>query len=104
MLYETFAAIADLRSSPKELWLLYLLTILDGFAHSSLSFSLVLFLSQHLGMSDLEAGWCYGAFALATSLSGLTLGFMVDVLGMRSVLVAVMVAQVIGRITLAVTQ
>ena len=73
-----------LSTAPRELWILFLLKLLESFAHFSLSYVLVLYLSEEFGYSDQSAGWVYGFFGMLISIYGVLVGFLIDRLGVRS--------------------
>ena len=72
-----------LSTAPRELWILFLLKLLESFAHFSLSYVLVLYLSEEFGYSDQSAGWVYGFFGMLISIYGVLVGFLIDRLGVR---------------------
>ena len=65
-----------------QLWILYLLKLLESFAYFSLSYVLVLYLSEEFGYSDVAAGWVYGFFGMLISVYGVLVGFIIDQLGL----------------------
>ena len=70
-------------AAPRELWILYVLKLLESFAYFSLSYVLVLYLSEEFGYSDQGAGWLYGFFGMLISLYGVFVGFIIDQLGVK---------------------
>jgi dipeptide/tripeptide permease len=77
------ARYAPLRTAPRELWLIYVLKLLESYGYFSFSIILVLFLSEEFELSDSAAGWAYGAFGMLTTVYGLCVGILVDNLGVR---------------------
>jgi len=88
--------------APRELWLVYLLKLIESYAYFSMSQILTLYLSAEFGMSDLRAGGVYGMFGALVTLYGFLVGFLVDNLGVRKSLFLGYSALVIGRFLLAV--
>eukprot|EP00301_Raphidiophrys_heterophryoidea_P006390 c12580_g1_i1.p1 GENE.c12580_g1_i1~~c12580_g1_i1.p1 ORF type:complete len:170 (-),score=44.19 c12580_g1_i1:23-532(-) len=104
LVQEVRDSFAELRGCPKELWIVYTLQIIDGFAYFSLGYSLVLYLSEEFGFDDMKAGWVYGVHGMLTSVFGLTLGFVIDIIGVRNSLIFANVTLFLGRFWLAGTQ
>ncbi|CEM06978.1 unnamed protein product [Vitrella brassicaformis CCMP3155] len=88
---------------PRELWFVYAMKMGESFAYFSMSFILVLFLSEEYGFSDREAGWIYGVFGLLSSLVGLCVGSAVDNLGVRASLVLGSTILTVSRVLLCLT-
>ena len=86
-----------------QLWILYLLKLLESFAYFSLSYVLVLYLSEEFGYSDVAAGWVYGFFGMLISVYGVLVGFIIDQLGVKLSLVFGSVLLLISRFVIAVT-
>merc|ERR1719161_2144982 len=62
---------------------------------------MVKWLSEELDMSDMDAGWIYGAWGMMVSVFGMLLGFVVDNLGVRKSLVSGGLILLVSRIILA---
>ena len=92
-----------LSTAPRELWILFLLKLLESFAHFSLSYVLVLYLSEEFGYSDQSAGWVYGFFGMLISIYGVLVGFLIDRLGVRLALMLGSFLLLGGRLGVAVT-
>ena len=101
MIFRQFDTLAV---APRELWILYLLKLLESFAYFSLSYVLVLYLSEEFGYSDQGAGWVYGFFGMLISLYGVLVGFIIDQLGVKRSLVFGSVLLLIARFILAWTR
>jgi len=71
------------QTSPRDLWLIFLLKVLWGLAEFSLAAVLVLFLSDDLKMDDTSAGWVFGWLGFAKAVYGIGCGLAVDKLGIR---------------------
>jgi POT family proton-dependent oligopeptide transporter len=73
-----------LKSSPKGLYIIFLLKFLESYSYFCIIYTLIIFLSEELKYSDEQAGWCYGIFGMCTSLYGFIFGgFLIDNLGVK---------------------
>lgn len=97
---EMSAKFGQLMECPREIWFIYGLKFLEATAYFSASFILVKFLSEEVGMSDVDAGWVYGAWGMMVSVFGMMLGFAVDNLGVRKSLIAGGLILFISRLTM----
>lgn len=73
----------QLRDSPRELWVIFAMKLLESFAVFSFGFVLVKYLTDILRISDVNAGWLYGGMGMFTSVFGIIGGGCVDNLGVR---------------------
>jgi dipeptide/tripeptide permease len=90
-----------LRGSPRELWIILLLKIVESCAYFAIALTFVTFLSLEFGYSDFEAGAAYGMWGVATSLFGLPMSFVMDRLGVRRALILGAALNVVGRSMMA---
>jgi dipeptide/tripeptide permease len=104
MLGEAWAAIKQHKHSPREMWHVYFIKILDGFSYFSLNYFLVLYLSENFGMSDVESAWCFGLYGMLIIIYGVSFGFLIDMFGVRMSLIFGTAALTAGRFVLAGTQ
>jgi dipeptide/tripeptide permease len=95
---------ATLKGSPKEMWIAFFLKFLESFAYFTMFMTIVSFLSEDFGYSDLQAGWIYGTVGLLISVYGILLGFVVDNLGVRKSLILGTILTVAGRAMVAFTK
>eukprot|EP00300_Choanocystis_sp_HF-7_P010459 c16958_g1_i2.p3 GENE.c16958_g1_i2~~c16958_g1_i2.p3 ORF type:complete len:285 (+),score=62.97 c16958_g1_i2:2048-2902(+) len=93
----------SLYGSPKEIWIVFALVMLDSFSYFGISFILVLFLSSDIGYSDQDAGWIYGVFGMVISVYSIVLGCAVDVLGVRWTLLVGHTLMLISRAIITFT-
>ena len=96
--------LALLRRSPRELWLVYVLKILDSYGYFALSEVFTTLLTSEFGVSDVRAGAYYGAWGTAIVLYGVLTGFLVDYLGVRTSLVCSYALQTLSRLVIAFTR
>ncbi len=92
-----------LKGAPRELWIVYLLKLLESYAYFSMSYVLVIYLSREFGYTDIQAGWAYGIFGTLISVYGLFVGFVIDNLGVKLSLVLGSVLLLISRFVMATT-
>lgn len=91
-----------LGSAPRELWILYLLKMLESFAYFSMSLSFTLYLTQEFGFSDLAAGTLYGVWGILISTYGFATAVLIDRLGVKRSLVLGSLLSAVGRLLFAV--
>lgn len=89
-------------TSPRELWLVFVIKFLESFAYFSTSVNMVLFFSNEHGLSDQQAGWLYGFYGVLTSVYGLLCGGIIDYLGVRKSLIIGGLVSATGRLLFAV--
>eukprot|EP00871_Galdieria_phlegrea_P001643 jgi/Galph1/247/GphlegSOOS_G4942.1 len=90
-----------LKECPIELWIIYILKFLSSFSYFSYSLILTLFLSDEYNFSDERAGWTYGAYGFMSTVFGMSLGWLVDYLGVRYALLLGAVIGTLARLALA---
>lgn len=93
----------DLRAlggSPRDLWVIYAVKFLESVAYFSVWSLLVVYLSEELGYSDVEAGAIAGAWQTAVSLLVFCSGFVVDAIGVRLALLLGVLSCLVGRLLL----
>lgn len=93
-----------IKEAPRELWLIFALKFLSSYSYFSLSLILTIFLTDEFGMSDISAGWAYGAYGFMSTLYGLGCGWLIDYLGVRASLIFGAVVGAIARTVFALTQ
>jgi dipeptide/tripeptide permease len=104
MATETLSVAESLRAlgrAPRELWIVYAMKLCESVAYFAIYSVLVLFLSDDLGYSDLEAGGLAGTWLTVVSLVVFVSGFVSDTLGVRRALFLAAVSCVVGRGLLA---
>ena len=94
----------ELKSSPKELYLIFILKFLESYSYFAIIYTLIIFLSDEYKYTDEEAGWSYGIFGMCTSLYGFIFGgFLIDNLGVRVSLILGCSILLVGRLLLVVS-
>lgn len=94
---------SSLSGSPRELWLVYLLKLMESYAYFSFSVIFTIYLTDEFGYSDVEAGIAYGLWGALTSLIGLAMGFVIDSLGVRRSLCLSFAVSTVARLAIALT-
>ena len=92
--------VGDLRHSPRELWIFYVLCFIDSLSYFMFSHVLMLHLTQGLELSDEAAGVIYGVYGLAISVFAILLGSVADQLQVRRALVASSFMEMVVRFAL----
>ena len=89
------------RSARPLLIALYVLKALESFGYFVVTISLTVFLSDEVGFDDLDAGWIYGGFGVATSILGVVCGPIIDRLGVRKSILLGGCVSLVGRLLIA---
>jgi MFS family permease len=87
----------DLLSSPRELWITYVIWYVESTGIFSLLYTLVLWLSVDFGYSDQGAANWATVFSSGATLFMLVAGFLGDAVGLRRGLIAAFALLVVGR-------
>ena len=90
----------DLKDSPRELWIVYLIVSCDAFSYFLTSLILTSFLNE-FGYSDTDAGFIYALYGTLTSVYSILFGFLIDKLGVKWSLLASSLILLIGRTIMA---
>ena len=90
-----------LAASPRELWIVYVMKLLESIAYFTVYTLLVIFLSDDHGYSDTDAGTVAGTWLTAISLVVFVSGFVADAMGIRRALLVAAISTAIGRGLLA---
>lgn len=88
---------------PREIWIAYVLKILEGLCYFSTVLVLMAFLTQDMGMTDVEAGWTFGLWSAAMSLFMLFVGFVADSMGIKKALLLGLLIALVGRAAITFT-
>ncbi len=88
---------------PREIWVAYVLKVLEGLCYFSTVLVLMAFLTQDMGMSDEKAGTVFGIWSAAMSLFMLFVGFVADSMGIKKALLLGLGIALIGRVAITFT-
>jgi len=97
-IYILWSYARELRTSPRELWIITNVRLLEGMAYYAISFSLALWLSVDCGLGDVEAGFFVSILAVLTAIFGLFAGPFVDVFGIKKSFIFTFILFAISRI------
>lgn len=92
-----FKGFAVLRETRMEYWGLQVINFLDMTAYFALYGIVVVFLSEDFGFSDVDAGYVYTIFTLATTVCLWFSGLFTDWLGIRKTIYVSMILMLIPR-------
>ncbi len=90
--------------SPRELWIIYFAKFLEMLAMFSTLYTLTLWLSRDLGLSDVRAGVWVGVYSLTLSVITFVIGFFADSWGFRETLIVAFAVSTVARGTMAFAQ
>jgi MFS family permease len=93
----------SLARCPREIWVVYLMKVLEGLCYFSTVLVLMIFLIEDMGLSEVNAGWVYGFWSAGMSLFMLFTGFVADSLGIKKALIIGLIIAIIGRVTVTFT-
>ncbi len=96
--------LSALFQSPRELWIIYFAKFLEMLAMFSLLYTITLWLSRDLGLTDVEAGSWVGVYSMALSVITFFIGFFADSWGFRETLIVAFAASTVARGTMAFAQ
>lgn len=86
-----------LRKAPRELWMIFMVKFLESVAYFAIYNLINVFLSEDLGMTDIEAGVWSGNWLLAISIVTFFSGFIADSMGIRNAIVISIISCTLGR-------
>ena len=93
----------NLINCPREIWIAYLVKILESICYFSSVLILMPFLTKDMNLSDQWAGTIFGIFSASMSFFMLFVGFIADSLGIKRALLIGLVIALIGRIAITFT-
>jgi MFS family permease len=93
----------SLARCPREIWIMYLMKILEGLCYFATVLVLMIFLIEDMGLSEVNAGWTYGIWSAGMSLFMLFTGFIADSLGIKKALIVGLVIALVGRLAVTFT-
>lgn len=90
-----------LAQAPRALWGVYLPYVLEGLVYFGILTILGKFSSENVGLSDIVAGWVYGAVTGGITFAMLLLGGVTDKLGVRRSLGLALFTMMLGRLLIS---
>ena len=100
---DTRAELRALLQSPRELWLVYAVKLLESVAYFTVYTLLAIYLTDDHGYSDTRAGSVTGTWLTAVSLVTFGAGFVADSIGIRRALLVASISSAAGRGFLALS-
>jgi MFS family permease len=88
---------------PREIWIAYAVKVLESLCYFSSVLVLMIFLTEDMGLSDVEAGTIFGIFSASMSFFMLFVGFVADSMGIKKALLVGLVIALIGRLAITFT-
>ncbi|MBF0312641.1 MAG: MFS transporter [Oligoflexia bacterium] len=85
-IYMVISYTKGLKSSPRELIILFLAKVMEYIAYGSMNLCFVLFLSSDVGLSDIAAGSFIGVWSMSLTLATMFVGSVADAIGIRKTL------------------
>ena len=86
--------------APRDLWIIYLVKLIESVAYFATIGILILYLHDDLWFSDVESGTIYGVWGTIVSVLTFIAGFVADAMGQRKALLIAGVTLVISRFLL----
>ncbi len=88
---------------PREIWIAYAVKVLESLCYFSSVLVLMIFLTEDMGLSDVQAGTIFGIFSASMSFFMLFVGFVADSMGIKKALLVGLVIALIGRLAITFT-
>ncbi|MSP55197.1 MAG: MFS transporter [Myxococcales bacterium] len=92
-----------LATSPRELWIVYLMKFLESVGYFTMYSMIPIFLSSDFNLSDEAAGSVTGTWATAISMVVFIAGFVADAMGVKRALFWAALSTAVGRMLMAFT-
>ncbi|GMH35272.1 hypothetical protein BSKO_03140 [Bryopsis sp. KO-2023] len=103
MFQKLWEGFLSLKGSSKDLYIIFVLQVLDSFAYFVMSLMYTLFLTNKFGISDTQAGLSYGLWGMLITVNHVVFSPVVDFIGVKkSLLIGFFLASV-GRALMAST-
>ena len=98
-----YNGLKSLFTCPREIWITFIIKILESLCYFSSVLMLMVFLTQEMGFSDELSGIIFGIFSASMSFFMLFVGFIADSLGIKKALIVGLVIALVGRIAITFT-
>ena len=93
----------NLFTCPREIWISFLVKVLESLCYFSSVLVLMPFFTQAMGFSDVKAGTIFGIFSASMSFFMLFVGFIADSLGIKRALIVGLLIALVGRLGITFT-
>jgi len=98
-----WVGLKSLFGCPREIWLAFVVKVLESLCYFSSVLVLMAFLTQDMGLSDVQAGTVFGIFSASMSFFMLFVGFLADSMGIKKALVVGLLIALVGRVAITFT-
>ncbi|NLH47548.1 MAG: MFS transporter [Myxococcales bacterium] len=102
-IYLLYSYSKGLRSSPRELIIMFLAKIVEYSAYGAMNLSFVLYLSADCGLSDIAAGSYIGVWSMTLTLTMILVGAVCDAIGIKKTLIGGTIFLLFARIFMPFT-
>ncbi len=92
-----------LLTCPREIWISFIIKVLESLCYFSSVLVLMAFLTQDMGLTDVQAGTIFGIFSASMSFFMLFVGFIADSLGIKKALIVGLLIALVGRVAITFT-
>jgi MFS family permease len=99
-IYIVWSYAKSLKSSPRELYLLFFTKLTEYSAYGAMNLAFVLFLTSDIGMGDISAGSYIGIWSVSITIMTMLVGAIVDAIGVKKTLLAGTIVLLISRLFL----
>ena len=93
----------NLFTCPREIWVSFVIKVLESLCYFSSVLMLMIFLTQDMGLSDTKAGTIFGLFSASMSFFMLFVGFIAYSLGIKRALQVGLLIALVGRLAISFT-
>ena len=101
--HDYWQGLKDLLTCPREIWVAFAVKVLESLCYFSSVLVLMVFLTQDMGLSDVQAGTVFGVFSASMSFFMLFVGFIADAMGIKRALLVGLVLALVGRVAITFT-
>lgn len=98
-----YQGLKNLFTCPREIWIAFLVKMLESLCYFSSVLMLMIFMTQDMGLSDEWAGTIFGIFSASMSFFMLFVGFIADSLGIKKAMIFGLIIALIGRLAITFT-
>jgi len=98
-----YHGLVNLFHCPREIWIAFLIKVLESLCYFSSVLMLMIFLTRDMGLSDTMAGTIFGVFSASMSFFMLFVGFIADSLGIKRALIVGLLIALVGRLAITFT-
>lgn len=101
--YDYWHGLIGLFDCPREIWIAFVVKVLESLCYFSSVLVLMIFLTKDMGLDDVAAGTIFGIFSASMSFFMLFVGFIADSMGIKKALLVGLVIALVGRLAITFT-